>query len=86
MKVVKWVDVGEVEVKIDLSAEDIAEAISEDPKRADTAKRGINNAYCFLKAIPDEVIAEMTPQIRATIFQAMTVQVERFKPADEVKP
>lgn len=79
MRVVKVVDVGEIEIKIDLSAEDIAEAIAEDPTRVNTAKMGINNAYVFLKAIPDSVIAEMTPEARATIYRAMGAQVKRFE-------
>lgn len=78
MKIIKHVDIGEVEVEIEIGAEDIADAIAEDPSKVNTAKLGISNAHRFLKAIPDSVIAEMTPEARATIANALTEQVKRF--------
>jgi hypothetical protein len=81
MKVRKteWV---ETEVTVEVTAEDIVEAIAESTDSASLVKRGINNCYTFLRGISDEAIAEMNPAVKKTIHEAMLAQVNRFAPSN----
>lgn len=77
MKIEKCVNT-DIDIEVDVSLEDIVCAIAEDTSDHRLVLRGINNAWVFLKAIPDEVIADMTPKQRETIRNAFAEQFQRF--------
>lgn len=79
MKIEKTVDVT-VDVEVSVSLEDIVSAIWESRESLSEVLRGVNNCHSFLKAIPDELLATLNEAQRKTIFDAMTVQVARFRP------
>lgn len=78
MKVHKFV-IFEKEVSIDISAEEIASAISEDPEQERTILLAINNFYKFMKAVPKEIIDSMSDQNRKIIYSFLLEQTEKFK-------
>lgn len=79
MKIPKYVTL-EQEIEVDVSAEDIAAAIVEDPNRVHTCMVGINNFASFAKSIPDPVISEMSGGARKTIGDFLRGLSERFSP------
>jgi hypothetical protein len=82
MRVKKWVEV-EAEVEVNISGEDVARMLGiELPDRVKTVMMGMNNIACFMKAIPDAVIAEMSAENRAIIKKFLSEQVVRY--SDEV--
>lgn len=79
MKIEKQIETC-VDVEVHISLEDIAAAIAEDPHALSTVLYGINNAHTFLKAIPDEIIAQMSEKQKQTIHNAMLLQINRYSP------
>lgn len=77
MKIEKKIDVMAT-VDVEITLEDIVEAIAECTDHPGSIVRGINNCYKFLKAIPDEAITEMNPEKRKVIFNGLNEQVVRF--------
>ena len=77
MKIEKTIETC-VDVTVDVDLEDIVCAISESRESTPLILRGINNAHTFLKAIPDEKIAEMNEKQKRTIYDAMLLQVQRY--------
>lgn len=77
MKIEKIVD-AMVTVDVEITLEDIVEAIAESTDTPGLIVRGINNCYRFLKAIPDEAITEMNPEKRKVIFNGLNEQIARF--------
>lgn len=72
-----------VDVEVDVSLEDITDAIAECVDTERSVLRGVTNCHRFLQAIPDEIIAGLNDHQRETVFNAMTVQVNRFAPKAE---
>jgi hypothetical protein len=75
-----------VDVEVSISLEDIVCAIAEDTDRVHTVQRGINNCHSFLKAVPQDVIAQMSPQAKKVIYEAMLKQIERYQASEGVEP
>jgi hypothetical protein len=81
MKVTQWVDFGGDEVEVEIAAVDIVEAIRETAVNADSValiQRSLVDYYQFLKAIPDEMIATLSPQARKIVHEALSAQAKRF--------
>lgn len=79
MRITKLVDM-KAEVDVDISVDDIAAAISEDPNSLNAVLRGLNNSASFMKAIPNSLIAEMNVQQRNVIGGFLFEQTARFLP------
>ena len=80
MKITKLINV-ETEVEVHVTAEDIAHAIMEpDTDRLHAVMYGINNIGAYLKAIPDEVLAEMNHSQKQTVAKFLHDQAHRFMP------
>lgn len=78
MKITQWVEwAGDVE--IDVSMEDITNALSGATDKPFAVSMGMNNAACFMRAIPDSIIAEMKEPHRKTIREFLLKQSERFQ-------
>lgn len=84
MKIEKQVETC-VDVEVHISLEDIAYAIAEDPRAMTSVLAGINNAHTFLKAIPDEIIAQMNDKQKRTIHNAMLLQINRYAVSESVE-
>lgn len=78
MKVTQWVEFPGQEVEVDISLEDIVNALTESTDSLFDVKRGLNNFYQFLKAIPDDMIREISTQARQLIHTKLTKEVQRF--------
>jgi len=80
MRVTAVVSIPDQEVEVDISMEDIASAVMErNPESKREAMRGINHVYQYLSAIPEEFIAEMGPETRKVVREALAKQVVRFQ-------
>ena len=77
MKVTKLVSFDQ-EVDIELSVEEITQAIYEEPDCTKGIFYGLNNVAVFLKAIPDEEISKLSIGQRKCIKDFLTCQVDRF--------
>lgn len=75
----------ETEVEVNVSAEEIAEAITQqDHERIGVVLQGINGCAQWLKAIPDEMIAGMNESHRKIVGDFLREQSARFMPNVEV--
>jgi len=81
MKVTKFIDIQQ-EIEVEISAEDVVSAISEDPNSKITCMTGINNVSKFLTAVPESVINEMHNSTKKIIYDYFIEQANRFKPLD----
>jgi hypothetical protein len=72
------VSLGEQEVEVPVSIEDIVVALNESPDTKGACLTGLNSCAQFLKAVPDAVIAEMTPAQRDTIRSFLAQQADRY--------
>jgi hypothetical protein len=79
MRVAKWVNYGGGEVEVEITAEDIVQALTESSDTMHDVKRALANFYGFLKAIPDEMIADLGPLTRSILHKALSEQVKRFE-------
>jgi hypothetical protein len=77
MKIYKWVEF-EKELEVDVSLEEIVDAISEETDNVHLCIKGINNVVRFLKAIPDDIVAEMTDSQRQLIYNFFVEQSIRY--------
>ncbi len=78
MKIEKQIETW-VDVVVDISIDDIIQAINELPLDDDFhVKRGITSCWHYLRAVPDAVISAMTPQAKETIHKALLEQAQRF--------
>ena len=78
MRVTKRISV-ETEVEVDVSAEDCARAIAEDPESKHTVLLGIDTAARFLRAIPDDLISEIPDEAKKVISDFLDEQRKRFQ-------
>ena len=80
MKITKLITV-ETEVEVHVSCEDIASAINEPGvDRLFAVQSGLNNVGAYLKAIPDDLIVEMTDGQKQTVAKFLHDQAHRFMP------
>jgi hypothetical protein len=77
MKITKYVCFDR-EVEIDITVEEITQAIYEEPDCMRNVLYGLNNVGMFLKAVPDSVISKLTEAQRKTIREFITEQASRF--------
>jgi hypothetical protein len=78
MKVLKNINITK-EIEIDITAEDITDALNEDTDTLKQVLNGINNLSAFYKAITDEIIQKMTSQQREIIYTFLSNQANRYK-------
>lgn len=79
MKVTKLISIPDMEIEVDISAEDIAGAIAEDVDREHTCTTGIGNALRFLIAVPDTMIDRFSAEKKKTILFRLMEQAERYR-------
>jgi len=77
MKITKYVCFDQ-EVEVDITVEEITQAINEEPDCMKNILYGLNNIGVFLKAIPDSSILKLTDSQRKMIREFITEQVARF--------
>jgi hypothetical protein len=77
MKITKVVSFDQ-EVEIDITVEEITQAIYEEPDCMKNVLYGLNNVGVFMKAIPDSAILKLTESQRKTVREFCTVQASRF--------
>ena len=80
MKITTLVSIDDQEIEVNVSMEDILTAIKEDPGSARNVLEGVNNFAQFFKAIPDEMIEDMTGPQRKLISEFLHEQSRRFLP------
>lgn len=78
MKITTLVSIPDQEIKINVSMEDIVNAIQEDAESKEHALQGINNFAQFIKAIPDDMIEQMNTSQRKLISDFFQEQSHRF--------
>jgi hypothetical protein len=77
MKIHKWVEF-EKKIEVDVLLEEIVDAISEETDNVHLCMKGINNISRFLRAIPDEIIAEMTDSQKQLVCNFLSDQSNRY--------
>jgi hypothetical protein len=77
MKITKYVCFDQ-EVEIDITVDEITQAIYEDPDCMKNVLYGLNNVGMFLKAVPDSAILKLTEAQRKMIREFITEQAARF--------
>lgn len=77
MKIVKYVTL-DAEVEVHVSIDDVTAAIAEEADAVPGVMRGLNNVALFLKAIPDQMVAEMNDSQKALVKSFLTEQAARF--------
>lgn len=86
MLITTVVSLGEKEVEVSISSEDIKNALASETADATedgterNIARAINICAQFYKAIPDAIIEAMTPPMRKTIATHLFEQSLRFAP------
>jgi len=78
MIIVKLVDVGEVEVKLRIDHDDIANAITETANSKSAIMQTLNNFFNYMSAAPDDQIDKMTIQQKQIVHKFLTYQADRF--------
>ena len=86
MTITKTVDIGEREVEVHVSSEDIANALAweiahEDKEQFETERNvfhAVNLCARFLRGIPDSIIANAAPSSRKVIADFLREQLARF--------
>ena len=78
MKVTTFISI-EQEVEVDISTEQIINALLADTDSLHTCLQGINNLSKFLRAIPASILHEMKPGSRALIASFFATQATRFE-------
>lgn len=81
MRIETTVDVGEQYVYVDVSKEDIAEAIIEegDGDGVIFVLQTMNNIALYVNSIPDEIVAEMNAMQKTTITKYFRNMITRFE-------
>jgi hypothetical protein len=79
MKITKSVCLGEVEVEVSVTAEEITAALCAEADSKFHVLQGVNNCAQFLKAIPAEMIADLSPPQRHCIAGFLADQQARFR-------
>lgn len=84
LQVTKWVEV-ETEVIVHVSASDIASALTGEADSVRAALTCLNSVACFMRALPDEIVTQMTGEQRALVYDFLHKQSQRFgaPPAEE---
>lgn len=85
MKIPKFVTV-ETEIEVDISAEDIAAVLAEEPINSRQALICINNAAAVIKGLTPQIIDDMGLSARKVIAQFFTEQATRFNPENPANP
>ena len=78
MIIEKLVDVGEVEVKLRIDHDDIANSITETANSKSAILRTLNNFFIYMSAAPDDQIEKMTIQQKQAVHKFLTDQAGRF--------
>jgi len=78
MIVRKMVSLGEMEVDVSISTEDITAALFEEPDNPRMVMIGVNSCAQFLKAITPAMIDEMNFAQRQIVRNFLTEQAARF--------
>ena len=77
MKVTKYINV-ETEVDVDISLDDIVDAIAEGADAHRSVLTAFNNIFNFWNAIPDEIVAQITESQREIILDRMDAMAARL--------
>ena len=77
LKVTKWVEV-ETEVTVHVNASDIASALTGEADTPRAAMMCMGSVATFMRALPDEVIAQLTDDNRARVREFLQEQTRRF--------
>lgn len=80
MKVKKVITV-ETEVEVDLDAADIRAAILDGEEECEpegSVLRSLNSIAAYMKAVPDEVIGKVSPEVRAAAAKFFREQADRY--------
>ena len=72
------VNIGTIDVEVPIESKDIVEAIAEDTEAKHTVIKGINNVVRFMRAVPDEIIEDMTMAQRHLIHKHICDQANRY--------
>lgn len=78
MRIIKFIDVGDVEVQIDIDASDIDEILREAPDSKRAVINMVNTLASVMRATPDALITELTEKQRQTISVFLSEQAARF--------
>lgn len=66
------------EIEVDVSVEDITNALCAATDRPFAVSMGLNNIAQFMRAIPDSIIAEMKDGHRQKVREFLIAQTARF--------
>ena len=77
MKIRKYVEFAD-EIQIDISAEEIRDALLEDPENKNTVMIALNRISQFLKAVPDSIVDQFNDYQRVLIRNAFNDFARRF--------
>lgn len=82
MKITRYVECAQ-DVEIYITLDDIITALGEATDTLPQVLRGLNSYVPFLRAIPDSLIASMTPGQRTLIHGFLQTQAARYAVAEE---
>ena len=77
MKISKWIDFSR-EVEIEIDSEDISVVFKDGDGDYKLLAHNINRMAVFLKAVPEETVAEMPESMKAVVAEFFREQAERF--------
>lgn len=78
MKITTWITPEPVEVDVNVSLEDIRNALEESPESTSEAFMIIKRCSVCLKSISPEIIDEMNDAQRRIVFDFLTEQAARY--------
>jgi len=79
MKLVKCVDIGSIDIDVEIDADDIVNALADNTtSNRMFVLRGLNDYGTFLNAISDAKIAELTDGQRKVVHDFMIKHAARF--------
>jgi hypothetical protein len=78
MKIPTWITPEPLEVDVEVSIEDIRNALEDSPETATEAFRMLNRCSVVIKSISDEIIEDMNDAQRKVVNEFLAIQAARY--------
>ena len=78
MKISTWITPEPVEVDVEVSIEDIHEALEDSPETVSEAFKMLNRCCAVMRSISDEIIGDMNDAQRKVVREFLALQSERY--------
>ncbi len=78
MKILTWITPEPLEIEVEVSIDDIRQALEHSPETVSEAFRMLNQCVAVMRSISDEIIGEMNDAQRKVVREFLALQSERY--------